>query len=507
MSYARPGVYINETLNPIAPSVGEEGTARAAFVGVIEGGGPTNLPIFISSWTKYQQMFGGFGAFDLTPHAVYQYFNNGGAGCFVVRAAGSDAVKATLTLKNAADADVLKVDAIGSGVWGNLLTVSVVNKTDGQFDLTVSRNDALGNTTVVESYPGVTVNPAGRNVEGVVNSRSALVRVSYVGPAITAAAPWDASNTPEDTLSPVALAGGSEGVAEADLVAGTKTLDSVTGILDVNLPGVNDTATISPVVTWAEGRGDVFIVVDGLKGDGDTPYEDNAEINATAQQGLVTSLSPSSVVGVYGPWLMADDPANTGVSRLLPPGGFVLGQFARSDVENGVQKAPAGVKTVLRGVREPKVVYSEADLATLNSMGFNAIRSIPGVGICIWGARTTKDGMPDRYISIRRTLIFLKDGLESRTQPAVFEVNDEDLWDYLTSVISQYLQTQWQTGLLSGGSVEEAFYVKCDAENNPPSSADAGVVNVEVGLALSSPAEFIVINIGQSLAGASTTEG
>jgi phage tail sheath protein FI len=145
-------------------------------------------------------------------------------------------------------------------------------------------------------------------------------------------------------------------------------------------------------------------------------------------------------------------------------------------------------------------------LDTLNQANVNVIKSIPGAGFCIFGARTLAKNSPDRYINIRRALISLKRGVVGQTRFAVFQQNDENLWDTLRAVTEQYLTTQFQTGVLRGNTPDQAFYVKCDSDNNPASSIAAGVVVVEVGVALASPAEFVVIRIGQFDGGSTVDE-
>jgi len=495
MVYKRPGVYVNETLTPLAASIDASGRSVAAFVGTTKQGGPI-LPTFVTSWSQYVTKFGGFGdGSELLPYSVYEYFNNGGGGCLVVRAVNTDAVAASESFMDTevTPGATLKATAVAPGTWGNAIKIDLVSSA-GRFDLVVTRG------TTVERFNDLSLDPADlRSALNVVNSPisgSSLVVLSYLGPD-----PYTSLNAPAAAVAQ-SLTGGTDGSGSPDLSTTTQALSAFVTPMDVNVPGVNASAVINPIIAWAETQKNVFVVVDGAVG---STFDTEAD-NASAQLALLTggsALSASSVVAVYGPWQIADDPSSTvpGASRVLPPGGYVLGQYARSDTVKGVQKAPAGTSTTLRGSLAPQFRYSTTDLDLLNPAGVNVIRTTPGAGICIWGARTLKPGMPDRYISIRRALIYLEYALTQITTPALFEDNDADLWGYLTQIIAQFLQTQWQVGVLKGASPSEAFYIKCDAENNPPSSANAGMVNIEIGLALAAPAEFIVINIGQSLPG------
>jgi phage tail sheath protein FI len=64
----------------------------------------------------------------------------------------------------------------------------------------------------------------------------------------------------------------------------------------------------------------------------------------------------------------------------------------------------------------------------------------------------------------------------------------------------------WRDGALFGATADEAFYVKCDAELNPPSVRDAGQVIIEIGLAPVKPAEFVIFRISQWTGGAAVAE-
>lgn len=183
--------------------------------------------------------------------------------------------------------------------------------------------------------------------------------------------------------------------------------------------------------------------------------------------------------------------------RVLPPGGAVLGQFARTDATRGPAKAPAGVGTVLSGVIDVQVTFSNADQDMLNQAGINLIKRVPGYGFVIWGARTLKSGFPDRYISVRRSLMYIKKALHDGTRFAVFEPHTAELRLTLRATIQQFLNGIMQDGMLAGSTPDTAYFVICDETNNPPASVAAGELHIEVGLALLSPAEFIVISLGQ----------
>jgi uncharacterized protein len=176
----------------------------------------------------------------------------------------------------------------------------------------------------------------------------------------------------------------------------------------------------------------------------------------------------------------------------------VAGLYARTDEERGVHKAPANA--VLRGALEVKYYVSKAKQELLNPQGVNCIRLINGA-ITVWGARTIggdRNG-PLKYVNVRRFLGFLEESIEEGTQWVVFEPNDPGLWSRIVLNVTSFLTNVWQNGALFGLTPQEAFYVKCDAELNPPSVREQGLVVTEIGVSIVQPAEFVVFRISQSV--------
>jgi uncharacterized protein len=145
---------------------------------------------------------------------------------------------------------------------------------------------------------------------------------------------------------------------------------------------------------------------------------------------------------------------------------------------------------------------TQAEQGGLNKVGINCIRAFPGRGIRVWGARTLSSDPEWRYINVRRLVNFISESIMEGTQWAVFEPNDQRLWMQLRISTSNFLTRVWRDGALFGASPDQAFYVKCDAETNPPDMVEAGQVTTEVGIAPVKPAEFIVFRISQFQVGA-----
>jgi phage tail sheath protein FI len=211
----------------------------------------------------------------------------------------------------------------------------------------------------------------------------------------------------------------------------------------------------------------------------------------------------SKFAALYWPWIKVFDPA-TGQNVFVPPSGYMAGIWGRSDDSRGVHKAPAN--EVVRGAiaLETQITKNEHDL--LNPQGINCLRSFPGRGIRVWGARTLSSDPAWRYLNVRRLFNYLEESILEGTQWVVFEPNDLDLWQRIRRTITAFLLRVWRDGALFGATPDEAFYVKCDAETNPPEVVDAGQVVCEIGIAPVKPAEFVVFRIAQFSGGALLNE-
>jgi hypothetical protein len=211
----------------------------------------------------------------------------------------------------------------------------------------------------------------------------------------------------------------------------------------------------------------------------------------------------SKFATLYWPWVQIYSPAEK-ENIFVPPSGHIAGIWGRNDDSRGVHKAPAN--EVVRGAIsvETNTTKSEHDL--LNPHGINCIRPFPGRGIRVWGARTLSSDPAWRYLNVRRLFNYLEESILVGTQWVVFEPNDLDLWQRIRRTITGFLLRVWRDGALFGATPEEAFYVKCDTETNPPEVVDAGKVVCEIGVAPVKPAEFVVFRLSQFSGGASVNE-
>jgi uncharacterized protein len=213
----------------------------------------------------------------------------------------------------------------------------------------------------------------------------------------------------------------------------------------------------------------------------------------------------------YYPWIKVTSSPR---GRFVPPSGHVAGVYARADAKGGVFKAPANEEVlgaVDIGISEGQtgvgVSFDGRLQDQLNPAGINCLRAFPGRGIRVWGARTLSREPEWRYINVRRLFLTLRRWVDQNMAWASHEPNEPRLWVRIQRELTVYLTKLWRDGALIGSTPEEAFYVKCDAETNPPEQREQGQVVTEIGLAPGSPAEFIVVRIMHRSGTAETLEG
>ena len=269
---------------------------------------------------------------------------------------------------------------------------------------------------------------------------------------------------------------------------GLKCFDEVDEIALVCAPGQTSPAVQDAILTHCEARKDRFAILDGPE---------------TISGGVDRLPKPrdSKYGAYYFPWIQVYDPDKGNI--FVPPSGHIAGVYSRVDSERGVHKAPAN--EIIRGALGLKYNISKGEQDLLNPKGINAIRFMSGA-IRIWGARTLSTDPSWKYINVRRLFIMVESSIERATQWVVFEPNDHRLWKRVTRTISSFLTLLWRNGALMGTSPEQAFFVKCDDETNPPEVVDAGQLVVEIGLAPVKPAEFVIFRIGQMAAGGGVDE-
>ncbi|HEY3039052.1 MAG TPA: phage tail sheath C-terminal domain-containing protein [Pyrinomonadaceae bacterium] len=297
---------------------------------------------------------------------------------------------------------------------------------------------------------------------------------------------------------------------------GIEVLEEVDEVAIVAAPGFSDAASYAVILEHCERLGDRVAILDAPEDVRDisqlkivatsgpakpkkgAPAE-GASAEPTAPTGGVRApQSERGYAAYYFPWLVVRDPVSKQLAN-VPPSGHIAGIYARTDATRGVHKAPAN--EAVRGALDLTYNVTRQEQGELNPLGVNCIRQFATQGILVWGARTLASDPQWRYINVRRLFNRIEESIANGTRWVVFEPNDRTLWKSIRRDITAFLMLQWREGALMGATPEEAFFVQCDEETNPPEVIDAGMVVTVIGIAPVKPAEFVIFRIGQSAAG------
>jgi len=505
--FEHPGVFVEELGRGPHPIEGVP-TSTAAFLGEAERG--SLRPQRITGFAEYLRWFGDASGRDrLLAHAVRGYFDNGGRCLYVCRLVGAGAASA-----EASFGDDFIVRAAGPGSWGNRVFVRIEDGSttgaDGpgvRFRLRVacwSEAPPAGFDPFAED----SAQPRPSQVEELdclidedvadfhgkrlpLAGSSALVTLLRRSGAAAGACPANGATM---------LAGGADG-SEAlgvDDYRGLTTsarpgrqglaaleLDAYRDVALVYAPGAGDDVAAA-VVDHCERLRFRFAVIDAARS--------AADDSALRPRDRIADTTRAAF---YYPWIIVADP-QTGERLLVPPGGHVLGIYARTDAEHGVFKAPAN--EVLHGAVGLERDVGESSLDELERRGVNVIRDFPERGIRVWGARTLSSDSQWKYVNVRRLFIFLERSIYEGTRWVVFEPNDERLWGRVADTIRLFLRGQWRSGALAGRTEEEAFLVKCDRTTMTDEDIRTGRLICEIGVAPLRPAEFVFLRIFQRTA-------
>jgi hypothetical protein len=521
-TYLTPGVYVEEIPAQSKPIEGV-GTSTASFVGLAPGG-PVNTPMRIANWTQFARIYsdpdrpedGPFMPGAYLAHAVYGFFQNGGGLCWVVRVGKQDGPQVRqAALPSAGDGSVAAFRAVArEGVTGEV-KVELKEETEAKDGEGEEKGDDKGDASyrlVVtagserEEFDGLSLKKGRSYIVTKVNASSRLITLEETGASLPEALRVPASGT--YTLQLPAAGGEVEAkdfegdVARRQGIGGLAAVDEVTMVCVPDAMAFaqngDDTALRalqSKIIAHCELAGDRMAILDAPP---------NLIPQDVFEWRMNTAGYDSKYATLYYPWLEVMDPL-TNQPIYVPPCGHVAGVWARTDNTRGVHKAPAN--EVVLGVTGLSFQITHDEQGGLNKEGINCIRAFSGRGIRVWGARTLSSDPEWRYLSVRRLFNFIAESIMEGTQWAVFEPNDERLWSSLRISSSNFLTRVWRDGALFGSTPEQAFYVKCDGETNPPDVIEAGQVVVEIGIAPVKPAEFVVFRISQFTAGAAEVSG
>jgi uncharacterized protein len=509
-----PGVYIEELPSGVHTITGVA-TSIAAFAGWAPQGSVTEA-VLVQSWSDFAREFGGLSSGNYLGYAVNQFFANGGQQAYIVRlvATLADTPLATTFAATASGiVSTLTLFAGSPGKWGNNLKITVTPSTLDPTRFSVLVQLVAGSqTTTLENFSNLSVSPTdAQYVVTVIDSDSNYI--TFIDPTISPPTPPGPPALPGlaatgnlgtstvgvdgDVLVPATNGNFELALLSATAGVGINLLDRVDIFNLLCVPGETDPSTVKRLQTYCAGQRAFYIV--------DPPQLATIAGLATsgpAGTGGVSVVGPDAPnAAYYFPWVSAPDPLASNRPALFPPCGFVAGIYAATDASRGVWKAPAGVDAGLTGELGLQYTLTDIENGNLNILAINCLREFKVYGDVVWGARTLagndQAGSQWKYVPIRRLALFLESSLYDGTQWVVFEPNDERLWSQIRLNVGAFMQGLFLQGAFQGTSPQQAYFVKCDAENNPQSSIDMGIVNILVGFAPLYPAEFVVIQIQQ----------
>ncbi|MFN9630907.1 MAG: phage tail sheath family protein [Cyanobacteriota bacterium] len=510
-----PGVYIQEIDSGVRTIAGVP-TSVAAFVGRTRHG-PVNDPTPCFNMGEFNRRFGGLWIESSVSYAVDDFFANGGGQCLVVRlfSEADNNGYAIITL------GALQLRAKSPGSWGNALKARISHPDvvdpvgakaaaekygltiDDIFDLEIENQT----TKVKEIFRTLSIKQSSgqRRYDRVLAAESNLVEVASTS---------FSDSRPSNNQDGEANSGNDGNPLNDQIYQGDALLK--TGIhalrkADIfNLlcipPDIRD-GTLSKEVREAaaqlctELRG-LYIV--------DPPHNWDANPDTAATTAKAAQLDPTNQVlslnnarnaALYFPRLLKRDPLRGGQVEPFAPCGAVAGVMARTDVNRGVFKAPAGLAATIANTHALTVKLTDNENGLLNPIAINCLRSFQNIGRVVWGARTLAglDMLSDdyKYVNVRRLALFIEESLYRGTQWVVFEGNDEPLWAQIRLSVGSFMHRLFRQGAFQGSSPKEAYFVKCDSTTTTQDDINRGIVNIIVGFAPLQPAEFVVISIQQ----------
>jgi phage tail sheath protein FI len=500
-----PAVTITATFLGLAPTVNVAVTAAVLQSIAVTPAGP------LSILPAQTQQFAATGTYsDATTQVITSSVKWSSSALPVATISNSGLASA------AAAGGSLTLFAANPGVWGNTLSVSITpSPSAGRFGLLVQQTLPSGTVQTLESYTGLSVSPTDAYyVVTVIDNDSNYI--TFINPANNAVVAPTA--TPCPTSAPIALSGGADGsvltpatdqnfelAMLSDATKGVYLLDRVDIFNLLCIPAETDAPTISTLQQYCATKR-AFYIVDSWQLSTPAALQTSGPAGSSIGGSITGTYSANSAF--YFPWVEAPDPLVGNRPTLFPPCGFVAGIYAATDASRGVWKAPAGIDASLTGVLGLQYNLTDAENGQLNIQAINCLREFKVYGDVVWGARTLQGndqaGSEWKYVPIRRLALFIESSLYDGTQWVVFEPNDEPLWGQIRLNVGAFMQGLFLQGAFQGTTPQQAYFVKCDSENNPQSSIDQGIVNILVGFAPLYPAEFVVIQI-QQMAGQSSS--
>jgi phage tail sheath protein FI len=485
-------------------TVTQNSTSTANVIGTVPAGGPLTIGPVTGDAPDPTDLWTGSGGATFKPLGAASLSSMGKFYAKVSSVIGS-------SIQLVTGVSSTQYSAISSALAASPATAVAVRTCE--FDI----NDSYGN--VNESFTGLTLDyNTPYFYATTINNNSSLLSVPTMA-TIPPAPPYpndvhtlDPSTMP---ISPngqsVQMSGGTDGAAPlpSDFVGndggpgnrtGLAALIDASEISIIAAPGITDQTTQMALIDQCQTLLYRFAILDPAP----TPSGGAPTMTTIQAQ---RDLYDTEYAAIYFPRVVVPDPLS-GNPLAVPPSGHMAGIYAQTDNTRGVWKAPANV--VISGILSLETKLSKGDQDILNPEpnNINALRDFTaqGRGLRVYGARCITSDTEWMYINVRRLFIFLEASLDEGTQWAVFEPNDQTLWNRLIQSVSAFLTTIWQQGGLMGATADQAFFVKCGYDTMSSDDIENGRLIMLVGVAPVFPAEFVIIRIGQWAGGSSVQE-
>lgn len=519
-------------------------TSVAAFVGFTERAeyisetdplqnhNVLHTPINLHSWEEYYQYFGGFSHYAYLPYAVHGFFENGGKQCYVIsiRATYGTCAKAILYDGQVPTTPRLIIESKSRTEDGNNISIKVESYEEESPAYADDRKESpfsfdyiftlivnyLGKP--VEKFSGVMLASGAYNVAEIVNKQSEYIKATILDSVTSLTIEESTANSQSFSSYTMSLEngiyelyGGENGFIDHGLLDGTSDSlileENVVGLIEGNtargmgigalgilddvqlvcapdlalchefelISGEDFLALQASLLDHCENKGDRIAILD-------TPYR-NWDTQSVLEW-REHSVFDSSYGAIFYPWIaIAADP-NSGNEDIIyvPPCGHIAGTYARVALERGVPTAV--VNFSLHGALDVLNKPTQDERQFLRAKGINSINKSNQQGIFLEGGRTLSSDPKWRFIHTRRLVNYIQTWIKVNTKWVVSYINNRISWQLVNRQITAFLRDLWQDGTLFGVTSDDAFYVRCDDEINPPELRGKGIFIIEVGIVL-----------------------
>ncbi|HAL18854.1 MAG TPA: phage tail sheath family protein [Spirochaetaceae bacterium] len=477
MPYKFPGVYVEKKTYVSQPDI--DTRCVAGFVGITQKG-ELNKPVLVRSFDEYKQHFGDLSGPGNLPYAVAGFFQNGGDECMVVRVANLNTVKRSI-YEFADGRDIFRMTVKTEGAWGNSIKVSAWRDGEGHFSLSLQRGDEVENLLHMayskddERYFVRYINKNSRFVDA-----ESIGDFKNIEPCIFQN--FHDGNDGLHGITAGSFLGHYNSPADYSGLNSFRHFDEVKllSVPDIDIFG-DDYVSVFQIhyemMYQAEEFRNRFALLD---------LPPNLTVDEACE--WANSLD-NAFAACYYPNLSMSMPVSFGGgSKVVPASGAVAGMIAKSDHDKGIYVPPAG--QVLKGVTDLARKLTKPEMEMLYENKVNFFKNVRGQGVKVWGCKTLSSDTEWNMINVRRTFSAVCKYLKEETRWAVFENNNQQLQKRLVRYVTAFLLNLWRKGYLHGNTPDEAFYVRCDEETNPPENVELGILSFEVGLAIARPFEF-----------------